>query len=63
MTTFMTRTLNCPIMILKTDLSSPGCDQVMGCVLLLPLGDTEDGTSVAEIGAFCVTAAFRRVMG
>ena len=33
--------------------------QVLGCAMLLPLGNTVDGTSVAELGAFCVDPIFR----
>uniref|UniRef100_A0A7S3RA34 amino-acid N-acetyltransferase n=1 Tax=Dunaliella tertiolecta TaxID=3047 RepID=A0A7S3RA34_DUNTE len=33
--------------------------KVMGCALLLDLGKSEDGTHVAELGAFCVDPVFR----
>lgn len=33
--------------------------KVMGCALLLPLGVSDDGSSVAEVGAFCVDPSFR----
>ena len=33
--------------------------KVLGCAMLLPLGSTADGTSVAELGAFCVDPIFR----
>lgn len=33
--------------------------KVLGCALLLPLGESADGTTVAEVAAFCVDAAFR----
>ena len=33
--------------------------RILGCALLLPLGTTPDGARVAELGAFCVDAAFR----
>jgi amino-acid N-acetyltransferase len=31
----------------------------MGCAVLLPLGLTEAGVNVAELGAFCIDPAFR----
>lgn len=34
-------------------------NKVLGCALLLNLGQDEQGTSVAEVGAFCVDPAFR----
>ena len=33
--------------------------KLMGCAMLLPLGCTEEGVSVAEVGAFCVDPIFR----
>jgi amino-acid N-acetyltransferase len=33
--------------------------KVLGCAMLLPLGKAADGTSVAELGAFCVDPVFR----
>ncbi|GAX75946.1 hypothetical protein CEUSTIGMA_g3389.t1 [Chlamydomonas eustigma] len=34
-------------------------NKVLGCAMLLPLGQTDDGVSVAEVGAFCVNPVFR----
>jgi amino-acid N-acetyltransferase len=33
--------------------------KLMGCAMLLPLGCTDEGVSVAEVGAFCVDPLFR----
>eukprot|EP00798_Chlamydomonas_sp_ICE-L_P013637 gene13637-19519_t len=33
--------------------------KLLGCALLVPLGTTDDGTTVAEIGAFCIDPSVR----
>ncbi len=33
--------------------------QVLACVLLLPLGPSEDGTQCGELAAFCVHPSYR----